>query len=383
MRLGILTFHRSINYGAFMQTYALSSTLQKRYPRHSVEVIDFEYLSKHNHYKIMMHQFPLGIEYSIQYRRFQESLSLLPMSKQSFITDNTDTLCDFIKENYDIVIVGSDAVWAFQNKMPLDNPYWLFGDRLSGIIKMSYAASGFTTNFDSVTQEERAFIKNRLNDFAYIGVRDEATKAFIESLGLNNEIFLNNDPTFFLEPAKDISKYRHSLHKNMVFSHRKKISFMTRRMPFIQVIRKELSPRYDLIHLFRRNSINDIVSLRSRFLPNLSPLEWYNLFAQMSLNITYFFHGACMSLINHVPTIVIDDATTSYKSKYAQLMTDLRLSDRLFYHQSLNLVDLKECIEYLLANQEEEKIRITRAINEEIKKSDSFFKTLDSFLGVE
>ena len=380
MRIGILTFHRSINYGAYMQAYALSSTLKKRYHQHSVEIIDFEYLQKHNHYRQATHRFPLGIEISIQYSRFQEALNLLPLSKRSFITDNTDDLCEFIKNNYDIVIVGSDAVWAFQNKMPIDNPYWLFGDRLNGVIKMSYAASGFTTQFDSITTEERDFIKERLKDFTYIGVRDDATKSFINSLELNKQVFLNNDPTIFLEPASNVELYRKCLHKNMIFSNRKTISFMTRRMPFLKELRKELSSQYNLIHLYRRDRINDILLLRCRYLPNLSPLEWYNLFCQMSLNITYYFHGACMSLINHIPTIVIDDATTPYKSKYTQLMTDLRLDNCLFNHRDLDYSKLLECIDYLLSHQEQEAHRISNALTEERKKSDSFFSTLDRIL---
>lgn len=380
MRIGILTFHRSINYGAYMQSYALSSTLKQRYPQHDVEIIDFEYLKKHNHYRLATKRFPLGIELSIQYARFQNALTLLPLSEQSFITDNTDGLCEYLKNNYDIVIVGSDAVWAYQNKMPLDNPYWLFGERLNGVIKMSYAASGFTTKFDSISKEERFFIRERLKDFTYIGVRDDATKSFINSLDLNKPIFLNNDPTMFLEPASDVRLFKKCLHNNLIFSNRDTISFMTRRMPFIKELRKELVPRYDLIHLYRRDSINDILSHRCRYLPNLSPLEWYNLFGFMSLNITYFFHGACMSLINNIPTILIDDATTPYKSKYTQLMTDLGLEDCIFYHHELNYNKLLERIEYLLSHKDQEKERILYAIKRERKKADSFFKVLDGIL---
>ena len=96
MRIGILTFHRSINYGAFMQSYALSQTLKKRYPEHSVEIIDFEYLWKHNRYKKTSKLPPFSWEYHIKYNRFQSSLSLLPLSKQSFITNEVDGLCEYM-----------------------------------------------------------------------------------------------------------------------------------------------------------------------------------------------------------------------------------------------------------------------------------------------
>ena len=40
MRIGILTFHRSVNNGAVIQCYSLSKRLQKEFPDADVEVID-------------------------------------------------------------------------------------------------------------------------------------------------------------------------------------------------------------------------------------------------------------------------------------------------------------------------------------------------------
>ena len=379
MRIGILTFHRSINYGAFMQSYALSQTLKKRYPEHTVEIIDFEYLWKHHRYKNTSKLPPFCWEYRIKYNRFQSALSLLPLSKQSFITNELDGLCEYIKANYDIIIVGSDAVWAFQ-KLELDNPYWLFGNKLSGVIKMSYAASAFSTRFDKITEAEKEFIKERLADFTYIGVRDNATKEFVENLNIGQEVFINNDPTFFLEPSADKELYKKTLHKNLIFSNKKKIAFMTRHMPHINDIRNDLSSQFDLVHFHTRNSNKDIFSTKCKYMPNLSPFEWYNAFGQMSLTITNYFHGGCLSIINHTPTIMIDDAATSYTSKYSQLMCDLGLKDSLFNNKTFKYQDLLEHIHYLLSHQDEEKLRISKAIQKERLKSQSFFDKLDNIL---
>lgn len=40
MNIGILTFHRPINYGAFLQSFSLSSHLAKE-PNFNVEIIDY------------------------------------------------------------------------------------------------------------------------------------------------------------------------------------------------------------------------------------------------------------------------------------------------------------------------------------------------------
>ena len=378
MKIGILTFHRSINYGAFMQSYALSKELQMRYPKHTVEIIDFEYLRKHKHYKAGIYRFPIGIEYRIKYNRFQQDLRRLPLSDKSFITQNTDELCEYIKSNYDVVIVGSDAVWTYQGKMPVDNPYWLFGDKLKSVVKMSYAASAFSTDFDSIPQEERDIVKERLSSFYYIGVRDSATKKFVESLELNKEVHINHDPTFFLNPADDAKLAHSTLRKNFVFNNKKCISFMTRSLQGINELREDLHKEYNLLHFFRRdNQRRDVFDFRCRYMNNVSPFEWYNLYGQMTLNFTNFFHGACLGIINHAPTIVIDDFKQSYTSKYAQLMMDLGLEDRLFYKKNLNVEKLLDTTRYCLSHRDEEVNRITKAVEVERKKSSSFFKALD------
>ena len=378
MRIGILTFHRSINYGAFMQSYALSKELQIRYPQHVVEIIDFEYKKKHQHYKSAIYRFPFGIENLIKYNRFQQDLHRLPLSEKTFITDDTTALSEFIKKKYDVVIVGSDAVWAYQGKMPVDNPYWLFGEKLKSVVKISYAASAFSTNFDSVPQEERDIIKDRLSSFYYIGVRDSATKKFIESLDLKKEVHINHDPTFFLNPATDAKLAHSTLRKNFVFNNKKCISFMTRGIRGMNELREELYKDYNLLHFFRRdNQKKDLFDFRCRYMNNVSPFEWYNLYGQITLNFTNFFHGACLGIINHVPTIVIDDFKQSYTSKYAQLMMDLGLNDRLFYKKNLNVEKLINATHYCLSHREEEVDRIIKAIDVERRKSDSFFSALD------
>ena len=41
MKIGILTFHRPINYGAFLQAFALSNQIQRSFPKSEVEIIDY------------------------------------------------------------------------------------------------------------------------------------------------------------------------------------------------------------------------------------------------------------------------------------------------------------------------------------------------------
>lgn len=50
MKIGILTFHQSVNNGAVMQAYSLSKRLKKEYPEAEVEIIDYRRESVDNSY---------------------------------------------------------------------------------------------------------------------------------------------------------------------------------------------------------------------------------------------------------------------------------------------------------------------------------------------
>lgn len=384
--IGILTFHRSINYGAFMQSFALSNEIKKQIPNVNVEIIDFEYLSKHKLYKQSVYRSPFFLENTIKYLAFQRDLNTLPLSSESLITNNEDEVCDYIKKKYDVVIVGSDAVWAFQ-KMKLDNPYWLFGDKLIDVVKMSFAASAYSTDFRNVSNAEKDFIKDKLNSFDYIGVRDSETYNFIHQVIPEKEIHLNNDPTFFLNKANNQKLARRTLQKNLVFDDKPLVTFMTRGLPYIEEVKKHFGNKYRFIHFNHRNRAKDILNKKTTLLYNLSPIEWYNIYCQSEINFSQYFHGTLLGIRNNVPTFSFDDTSFDYPyiGKNENVMVDLSLNDYLFKTSELqkNLDEkerLFEQINFALNNIDQERLRLEKAANQERKKAESFFKALKSYL---
>ena len=380
MRIGILTFHRSINYGAFMQAYAMSNELQNRYGGSTVEIIDFDYAFKNARYR----QKAVGVVGTVlgfrkQYNAFQKDLQELALSKDSLVTDDTNRVREYLQRNYDIIIVGSDAVWAFQ-KLPLKNPYWLFGKDLD-VIKCSYAASAFTTEFERVTTEEREYIADCLSSFSYIGVRDAATQGFVSSLGLGKEVNLNHDPTFFLKPAQDRARAEEVYRRNGLEKGQKYIMMMSRFFPYIDELERYLGAEYKLLFVHRRNNQrSDFFKVGRKFVADLSPLDWYNLFPLMELNLQYYFHGALVGMVNGVPTLAIDDSTNSYRSKYSQVFADLGLHDNIIMKKDLDKDAYFAKIDYLLHHKDDEQARIMKGFEKERQKSASFFDFLDSVI---
>lgn len=382
-KIGILTFHRSINYGAFMQSYSLAQQLIKRYGS-IVEVIDFEKASKHSLYHTkhgFFHALVFGQSREIMRSRFHDDLNLLPLSSQSLITDNYDEVFRFLNGRYDILIVGSDAVWAYNKGLGLNNPYWLFGDSLQ-CEKLSYAASAYSLDHSAMSDEDKLFIRSCLKSFSYIGVRDQETENLVKMCLPEATVYRNCDPTVLLDkPNQEITqKIRDGFKLN---TRKKLITIMMGRYESIvyDVIHKLGRKDYEYVFLYSRMKARErFFPWSPRFLYNLSPFEWYHVFGAAYMNLTTYFHGTLLAYKSNVPTITFDTTELGgdYKSKIQQVTDDFGMS-RFYNSYNKGLTEdiiLKE-VEYIVNNHDEISSQIEMNMSREAKKSLSFFEHLD------
>lgn len=388
MRIGILTFHRSINNGAFMQAYALSNQIRERFGD-IVEIIDFEMEKKHEVYKAYMYGFKnyilYGGKYGKKYENFRKDLGLLSLSPDTLITNDYDKVLGYIEKRYDIIIVGSDAVWAYNKYLGLKNPYWLFGDKLD-CIKMSYAASAYSLDVKNVPLQDKEYIADCLKSFSYIGVRDSETYNFIKSVNPSLKIETNCDPTVLLK--KPDKNYAESLLKSKGINTEKKIvSIMLGNNKYMHSIKKIFNKmEYELVDIHMRNySTSKYYLSTNKSLFDLSPYEWYHTYSCSFLSFTNFFHGTLLALKSNVPTFSFDSTELNYNymSKIKQLLTDMDLLD--FWIDNTNYSKEQEDrilsqVEYAIKNQEVIRSLIETNMEKEQKKSDSFFDHLSTLI---
>ena len=125
MKVGILTFHRPINYGAFLQSFALSNYLKKTFPDEEFEIVD--YIAPRENKNIFLnilrtvkwYGISSGIKEIKKIRVFKNSLKYLPLSDKHFCTEDLEELFSYIDNKYDMLIIGSDAVFNWnQNGFP-------------------------------------------------------------------------------------------------------------------------------------------------------------------------------------------------------------------------------------------------------------------------
>ncbi len=336
MRIGILTFHRSINNGAVMQSFALSRLLASSFPEDKVEIIDYQmpkvdktYTGKIQYYitggstllkmkklaYYVLHPYKLNDDKE-KYKLFNRAVNeYLPLSSKKIFQDTTEDLNEYIKSNYDILVVGSDAVWNYTTR-GFPNAY--FPDVSLKCHKLSYAASCYGMDFDICSEQDKEEINKRLSTFDYIGVRDSATEDFINDVGCDVPPVHNCDPTAFLNVDSlpvDGQKIKEIMLKRGFDPKKPAIGIMGND-DMVRLVRMIFNDKYQLISLYNRVNGVDVQ------LYDINPFEWAYVFRYFKLVFTTYFHGTMLALRNGVPVICIA-LETSFSKKHIPKTLDV------------------------------------------------------------
>lgn len=337
MRIGILTFHRSINYGAYMQCLALSREIQKRYPEDTVEVVDYSSAIMEKNYRVKfnkgMIKRPMEFFHRIKRKKvFRASLKYLPLSDKQIIEDTCENAFKYIKEKYDVIVVGSDAVWNWI-KRGFPNPYLLdMGDCKT--LKFSYAASAFGMGMEHVTEQRRESFGNSLRGFEFIGVRDDYTRELVQHCAPGVDVSFTCDPTAFLDLDYVLSllgmtkeEYKAKIYKKYKIPENKRlICTMGTTNALVKRLKAKYGQTHTVLSVFSNTGAEDI------YLADLNPLEWSLLFGLCDITLTNFFHGTLLSIRNSTPVISIDHTKfgSEYKGKMQDVLERMDMADCFF-----------------------------------------------------
>lgn len=300
--IGILTFHRSHNYGSVLQSYALQQWLKK----HGLdsEIIDLYMASSKEMYKILPEMKTLknvarNLVFLYHYRElkkkwdkykyFQEHI--LRLSEKQY-----SDLPDLKKEHfsYSTYLTGSDQIW---NTACRDFSWAYYMEFIDKGNFVSYAPS-----FGSKGKEEQRLDNKRIasdiEKYSAISVRDEGSADFIEEIsGKRPEVTI--DPTLLLSKGDWDS---------LLFKMEK------------PDLRKKLPPRYIFFYSLKRAPIDYemIRKIRNKYhLPvviteirnqkditgeftkiwDAGPGDFLSLIKHADLVVTSSFHGTVFSVI--------------------------------------------------------------------------------------
>lgn len=321
MKIGILTYHRSHNYGALLQAIALKHVLEGL--QHQVTYIDY-WPSYHRHaYKIF------SIHYMIERRGMRKKILYLKNCLKNFRwrRERKKNFNVFIRafiepyistkdETYDLIVHGSDQIWRIQPEIHTYNPVYFGKHNIQAKKKVSYAASmGNLPN----TEKNKVLIKNYLNSLDTISVREQELERLVQNLGYECQQHL--DPTLLLTAEQ----WRHILKISDSEQSEKYILYyclQSKAFDLSEVRRFASSKGLKLITIYSsasgRSSFNNVTTA--------DPQKFIELINGASYVLTSSFHGLAFSLIFHKPFYT---AFAWNEGRARSLLTLLGLADRL------------------------------------------------------
>ena len=334
MKIGIITLHRIPNYGSALQAYALQKYIEKE-GLGEVELIDYVYPNSfhkskttfeawlRNLYcveirdKYLRRGWKKSIAFKKFYRKFYHLSSKQFHSVEDIMNDPPD---------YDLYITGSDQLWnvnTLRNDPVMYCEFAPLGKR-----RVSFGAS-FTIK--TLPEEYKGSVRERLNKYKYIGVREYSSLSILESLNLNDCIIKFNtcDPTLLLnkndyEELSEFSSIRIDGDYILVYPLKYAYNPEPALCSVVQQVREELGCKLIVIDSHK-------VSLRKgdKIISGIGPCEFCWLFAHAKYVVASSFHGTMFSLINRVPFTVIGPEEKSEDRRIADVLEFLGLGSNI------------------------------------------------------
>ena len=379
MKIGILTFHSSINYGAYLQSYSFQQYMKNRYKDICIQIINYTTKRSHNRYldRILVGNVYRRDMYIRQYNAFIDDWNQLDLPKNILISDSISEFEEFVSNEYDIIIVGSDELWRTDGMRGFPNAYWLNMDMKETTVT-SFAVSG-RSSYGNLKDSEKKYIKEALEKYDYIGVRDEITRYELEKCGINREIYLNPDPTLLYKDyfRTILTNHKQIRRKYGLDDEELVLSLMVSSYEMAETCNAIFSKKYKVCNLYEPRILDGVLDLSY-----LGPFEWCELLATSDFIITDYYHGTLFSLIYKKRFIAIEKAVDG-NGKIEDFLKRNRLDKNLIYKKmyqsSGDLVkEIKKRLSICDDNNYEQVF--DSVIENEVKNSNTFLTKLDNII---
>lgn len=207
MKIGILTFHRALNYGAFLQAFATKSFLSCK--GYDVEMVDYwpqQHADYVNRRKLtastIIGKAKQIIWYALCTPLFVKRKDKMAQLRNRYFgigrTPKYSIGKKLCHSNYEVVIYGSDQIWwnhaVYSKEIAFDKTYW--GYYLPDKTKrIAYAPS---MGIIDIREQDKTFIREALTNFSHLSTRETTLRdALIPYTDKDIQVVL--DPVFLPE----------------------------------------------------------------------------------------------------------------------------------------------------------------------------------------
>lgn len=301
-KIGIITFHAAHNYGSSLQAYALQKTIADL--GYYCEIINFRTEAQKDQYTPLTKR--KGIKYAVKnayfllnyswrkakYDKFEEFIDTkLIKSPQEY-----SSLQQLYNSQlpYTHYISGSDQIW---NTVPNDANMAYFLPFVTNAKRIAFAPS-----FGQVGNIKRKDeIKDYLNDYDYISVRDNFGKDLVKEL-TGRDVPVLVDPTMLFTKEKwlDFTDKKALVDGDYIFFYtlfadKAMIKFVKNISDILNmpVVISNISNQYEIFSGFKKYTKS-------------GPLEFLNLINNAKFVCSSSFHGTVFSILLHKPFIAIN-----------------------------------------------------------------------------
>lgn len=322
MKIGLLTFHRAINYGAVLQCYALYRTLIDM--GHDVEVIDYRpaYIEKYR--KLLSFSFTWNIfsvfralsRDIILYRKrkktvknFDDFLNLMNFSP--IVRDEKEV----VAQKYDVILCGSDQVWNKQiTNGEWDKLYW--GQFKHPGTKFAFYAASFG---GLPTKEMDNDIKSMLSKVDAISVRENDMAGYLCNLGLDVSVCV--DPTILVNEnvLKELAQEPEKSNYILVYALKDRVKVVN----WAKKIQKKTN--LEIIVLGGNISGKTNYGERVRVVQGVSPRQFLGYFKNAAYVVNASFHGTIFSTLFKKDFYSLQ---LSNSGRYRQYLESIGMSER-------------------------------------------------------
>lgn len=336
IRIKTITCHDVYNHGASLQAYALQTYLLSL--GHDVEIIDYkpDYLS--GHYKLWSVANPLFDKPIVKQLYLLAKLPgrLLSLKRKRLFDEFTKDYLRLTNHRYhsfeelksnppqaDVYIAGSDQIWNTVFPNGRDAAFYLdFAPPMAK--RISYAAS-FAT--EDVVEEYKPFVKNMLQNFDKISIRERCSLPLLENLGRTDGRAVC-DPVFLLAKAQ-----WNRLLPSANIRDRYLLVYDTEKSAILKKIALRIAKEKNLkiynVSAFR-------IGYADQELWVSSPLNFVQLVRDAEYVISNSFHATAFSIIFGKNFCVVN-RTEKINERMKSILEDLGLQERLIkdFHQGL------------------------------------------------
>lgn len=359
MKVGIISYHRVINYGALLQVYALQEKIKELGAE--CEIIDYRNKILEDKHKKMkfsecksikdyIRYFMLGKCHNKKFNKFRNfSEKYLNTSETCYTKEDLKILF----EKYTKVITGSDQVWN-HNINGLDDAYYL--DFLSDKKKKNSFSASF--GYKILPDDYKETYKNLLKDYNMLSVREKHGADIIEDL-------LRYRPSVVLDPTmlkiKEewfdfANEYKNKDKYILIYGFSGKNYMM------------------DLAKNIAKKTGYQIVIIQNNYLPSFNikyektagPKDFLGIFKNAEYILTNSFHGTAFSInLNKEFFTELLPESTKVNSRLEHVLNLFNLEDRKITGSNPDIIENK--INYTEVNKK---------LNNERMKSVQFLKEI-------